>query len=83
MLLFPLRRDEAMKGDCSVLKNSLFLGPRWVVERCFAWLTRNRRLAKGYECKVQTSETLIEVAMIRLLVAWLGRRGAGPARLLL
>jgi putative transposase len=41
---------------------------RWVVERCFAWLSRNRRLAKDYERKVQTSETLIEVAAIRLLL---------------
>jgi putative transposase len=47
---------------------------RWVVERSFAWLIRNRRLAKDYERKVQTSETLIEVAMIRLLVARLGRQ---------
>ncbi len=45
---------------------------RWVVERCFAWLSRNRRLAKDYERKVQTSETLIAVAMIRLLLRRLG-----------
>ena len=37
------------------------------------WLSRNRRMSKDYERKVQTSETLIEVAMIRLLVARLGR----------
>jgi putative transposase len=47
---------------------------RWVVERSFAWLSRNRRLAKDYERKVQTSESLIEVAAIRLLV----RRLAEP-----
>jgi putative transposase len=41
---------------------------RWVVERSFAWLSRNRRLAKDYERKVQTSETLIEVAASRLLL---------------
>ena len=41
---------------------------RWVVERCFAWLSRNRRMAKDYERKVQTSETLIEVAAIRLVL---------------
>jgi putative transposase len=46
---------------------------RWVVERCFAWLSRNRRLAEDYERTVQTSETLLEVAMIRLLLARLGR----------
>jgi putative transposase len=47
---------------------------RWVVERSFAWLMRNRRMSKDYERKVHTSEKLIEVAMIRLLVARLGRR---------
>jgi len=41
---------------------------RWVVERSFAWLLRNRRLAKGYARKVQTSETLIELAIMRLLL---------------
>lgn len=41
---------------------------RWVVERSFAWLIRNRRLAKDYEREVQTSEALIEVAAMRLLL---------------
>jgi putative transposase len=41
---------------------------RWVVERSFAWLNRNRRLAKDYERKVQTSETLIEVTAMRLVL---------------
>jgi putative transposase len=50
------------------------LPKRWIVERTFGWLSRNRRMSKDYERKVQTSETLIEVAMIRLLVARLARR---------
>ncbi len=41
---------------------------RWIVERTFGWLRRDRRLAKDYERKVQTSETLIEVAMSRLIL---------------
>jgi putative transposase len=41
---------------------------RWVVERTFAWLVRNRRLRIDYERRLQTSETLIEVAIIRLLL---------------
>jgi putative transposase len=49
---------------------------RWVVERRFAWLSRNRRLAKDYERKIQTSETLIEVASMRLVL----RRLARPVR---
>lgn len=46
---------------------------RWVVERTFAWISRNRRLAKDYERKVQTSETLLELAASRLLLRWLAR----------
>jgi putative transposase len=45
---------------------------RWVVERSFAWLIRNRRLANDYERRVQTSETLIELAASRLLLRRLG-----------
>ena len=37
------------------------------MEWTFGWLTRNRRLSNGYEGMVQISETLIEVAMIRLI----------------
>lgn len=44
------------------------LPKRWIVERTFGWLLRNRRLAKDYERRVQTSETLIQVAMIRLML---------------
>jgi transposase len=46
---------------------------RWVVERSLAWLSRNRRLAKDYERMVQTSETLIELAAMRLLLRRLAR----------
>ena len=38
------------------------------MERTFGWLRRDRRLAKDYERKVQTSEAPIEVAMIRLIL---------------
>src|SRR5918992_1314619 len=34
---------------------------RWIVERTFSWLIRNRRLSKDYERMVQSSETFIEV----------------------
>ena len=38
------------------------------MERSFAWLGRNRRFSKDYEFKVQTSETLIEIAATRLML---------------
>jgi len=46
---------------------------RWVVERTFGWISRNRRMSKDYERKVQTSETLIQMVMIRLLLARLSK----------
>ncbi len=50
------------------------LPKRWIVERTFSWLIRNRRLSKDYERRVQTSETLVEVATIRLLLRRLARK---------
>lgn len=41
---------------------------RWVVERTFAWLTRNRRLAKEYEKTTASSEAMVYTASIRLLL---------------
>src|SRR5918992_399629 len=49
------------------------LPKRWIVERTFSWLIRNRRLSKDYERMVQSSETFIEVAMIRLILRRLTR----------
>ena len=50
------------------------LPKRWIVERTLGWLRRDRGLGRDYEPKVQTSETLIEVAMIRLILRRLARQ---------
>jgi len=49
------------------------LPKRWIVERTLGWLRMDRRLTKNYERKAQTSETLIEVAMIRPILRRLAR----------
>ena len=46
---------------------------RWVVERTFAWLGRNRRLAKDFERRVETAVAWILVAHIKLLTRRLAR----------
>lgn len=43
------------------------LPKRWIVERTFAWLGRNRRLSKDYERLPETSEAWIYLAMVRLM----------------
>jgi len=46
---------------------------RWVIERTFAWITRNRRMSRDYEFLAETTEALIYVAMIRLIVRRLAK----------
>ena len=41
---------------------------RWVVERTFGWLGRYRRLSKDYEKFPETSEAMIQMAMIHIMV---------------
>jgi len=41
---------------------------RWVVERTFAWLGRYRRLSRDYEGLPETSETMIQITMINLML---------------
>jgi putative transposase len=50
------------------------LPKRWIVERTFAWLGKCRRLSKDYEHLVASSEAMIRLAMIGLMV----RRLAPP-----
>ena len=46
---------------------------RWVVERTFAWLGRNRRLAKDFETTVTSAVTMAYLASVQLLVRRLAR----------
>ncbi|MEO8072615.1 MAG: IS5 family transposase [Acidobacteriota bacterium] len=55
-----LRSDE--------MKGFVVLPRRWVVERTFAWLNNHRRLSKDYERFTKTSKTMIQIAMMRLML---------------
>lgn len=46
---------------------------RWVVERTFAWLGRQRRLSKDVEALPATEEAWISLAMSRLMLVRLAR----------
>jgi transposase len=44
------------------------LPKRWIVERTFGWFGRYRRLSKDYEALTDSSESMIYLAMIHLMV---------------
>jgi transposase len=46
---------------------------RWVVERCFAWLGRNRRLAKDFEATVASATAFLYAASAMLLLRRIAR----------
>ena len=46
---------------------------RWVVERFFAWISRNRRLAKDFEAAIASARAFLYAASVMLLVRRLAR----------
>jgi putative transposase len=67
---------EGMEVDWRMLmppKGFRVLPRRWVVERTFAWICHNRRMAKDYERLCATGEAFVYAAMTRLMVRRLAR----------
>lgn len=50
------------------VKGFVVVPQRWIVKRTFAWLNNHRRLSKDYERFTKTSETMIQIAMMRLML---------------
>jgi putative transposase len=44
------------------------LPKRWIVERTFAWIGRCRRTSKDYEELPDSSESMVYIAMIKLML---------------
>ena len=62
-----IKRSDTEKGF-------VLLPRRWVVERTFAWLGRNRRLAKDFEKTLESSTAWLFMATVQLMT----RRLANP-----
>jgi putative transposase len=60
-ILEIVKRSDAVQGF-------VVLPRRWVVERTFGWLGRCRRLSKDYEEQSASSEAMIHLAMIQLML---------------
>lgn len=61
-----VRRAEATKGFQLIKR-------RWVVERSFAWIGRNRRLAKDFEATIASACAWLYIAAVKLLSRRLAR----------
>jgi transposase len=55
-----VKRSDTAKGF-------VLLPRRWVVERTFAWLNRNRRLAKDVEATIESAVTWLYIASVKLM----------------
>ena len=56
-----VKRTDDQKGFVVVPK-------RWIVERTFGWFGRYRRLSKDYEEQPSSSEALIRIVMIQIML---------------
>ena len=63
-----VKRPDQARGFC-------LLPRRWVVERTFAWLGRNRRLAKDFEATTGSAKAWLYLASVQLLARRLARTG--------
>jgi len=61
-----VRRADAAKAF-------VLLPRRWVVERTFAWLNRNRRLAKDFEATLESAYAWLLIASVKLIARRLAR----------
>lgn len=69
---------DIVKNKCSIILEIVLrtdtdekfkvLPKRWIVERTFAWFGNYRRLSKDFEFQSNTSEAMIQLAMINLML---------------
>lgn len=67
-----VRRPRGQKGFVTLPR-------RWVVERTFAWLNRNRRISKDFEETIESATVWLYIAHVKLLSRRLARHTERPA----
>lgn len=61
LLQIVMRSDDKKTGFTPVHK-------RWVAERTFSWFDNDRRLCRNYELLLETSEEMVKLSAIKLLL---------------
>lgn len=67
VILSIVTREPGQKGFAVLPK-------RWIVERTLGWFGRNRRLSKDYEHDLHTSEAMVYLASIRVMLRRLDKQ---------
>ena len=62
---FPWKLEIVKRSE---LHKFVILRKRWIVERTFSWFVDHRRIARNYERDPKTSEALIQIAMVSLML---------------
>jgi transposase len=61
-------------GKHSETKNSIWGYCGWVIERTLAWIGRYRRMSKDYEYLTSSSEAMVYLTMLRLMLTRLAKQ---------
>ena len=61
-VLQVVMRKQGSKDDFTPLHK------RWIVERTFAWFDNDRRLCRNYELLMESSEEMVKLSTIKLLL---------------
>lgn len=61
-----LHLEIVRRGDRS--SGFKVLPKRWIIERTFGWFSKSRRLRSDYEVRLDHSEAMLRICMIRLMV---------------
>ena len=70
-----IKRSDHVKPVPSKVEGGFVVLPRrWVVERSFAWLNRNRRLAKDFENTIASATAWLFMASVQMLTRRIARQ---------
>lgn len=58
---------EVIKRNDAATKFTV-LPKRWIVERTISWINNSRRISKDYEHNTATSEAIVYLSMIKLML---------------
>ena len=58
---------------CDQTKGFKVLPKRWIVERTFGWFYKSRRLCRDYEVRLDHSEAMVRICMIRVMLKRLAK----------